>query len=846
MKESKHVFFNKEAQNLTKLKPIAFSIFMTIGMVSIVNANTISTEALTEVVKKENAKVLNIATVSHGNSYNTYENFDISEAGLVINNSSVDSDTQLAGKVPGNSNLVEGEADIVLIDVKSTKATTLNGIIEVTGKSARVIVSNPSGINCSSCTFLSANRAVLTTGSLVLKDNALSAYKVEKGTISISGNVTFDDSPSNIDLISRDVVVAGIVHAEEADLRVTTGANEVNAENDKVTEIKGTGTAPRTSLKVEKDAEIKAKKITLVSTDAKAAFSNQGQVRGGADGFIIDNKGELLNSAGKIAAKGTVNINVARDIKNTTGKIQSSSTININTQGSKLVNSSNGNISSKGSVTIDSGELKNDASYIASESNIIINTNGKSIINDTTLGARVGIAAIGDIKIVSGIFTNNNGQIKSEGDIDIDTNTKAFNNKNSTIDTDGNIYIKSGKLDNNTARIRSVNKVTIDTNGNKLSNNGLTADTASNDTQGILSGKGGMSLNIVGLSNDKGILASEGDFEFTNIGTISNQWGQIKADGKLLFKSDSVDNMYGGIASKNGGDIVITKKLDNHFGVLFFEGEKALIKSPTIGNSKGIIKGDNIKVETETLDNDSGFIVSEVSLDVAANNLKNSRSSGYKTEMGFYIGQPDQVGGIVSKKSMTLKGEKLSSNSGRIITEKGNMVLDFNQLENASSMIASEQEMVIKANSLNNTHGTVYAKEKLELTTAELKNVSSGSLEANTLTGVIATDGITDIHITSDFNNSGVVSGIKGLNINIDGKFDNSIKSTLSGKDSFILTVKKDIVNKGTLNSDLNSTISGVNITNEKSGSLIGREGVKINASGKFVNNGRLVGPIIE
>ena len=38
-----------------------------------------------------------------------------------------------------------------------------------------------------------------------------------------------------------------------------------------------------------------------------------------------------------------------------------------------------------------------------------------------------------------------------------------------------------------------------------------------------------MTVNIAGLNNDQGIIATDGDMNFTNKGDITNKWGHIKS-----------------------------------------------------------------------------------------------------------------------------------------------------------------------------------------------------------------------------------------------------------------------------------------------------------------------------
>ncbi|TFT51357.1 hemagglutinin, partial [Proteus mirabilis] len=98
--------------------------------------------------------------------------------------------------------------------------------------------------------------------------------------------------------------------------------------------------------------------------------------------------------------------------------------------------------------------------------------------------------------------------------------------------------------------------------------------------------------------------------------------------------------------------------------------------------------------------------------------------------------------------------------------------------------------------------------------------------------------------VNRDFENNGVISGVEHLRVNINGKYTNASNSIMSGKNSFELGVTGNIINRGILNSIKDTTISGENITNEKSGIIVGRESITIDNKGTFTNKGKVVGPL--
>ncbi|MDF7670858.1 filamentous hemagglutinin N-terminal domain-containing protein [Orbaceae bacterium ESL0721] len=167
--------------------------------------------------------------IKHGLSHNRYSQFDVSNQGVILNNSGKNSKTQLAGYIEGNQALMQsGGAKIILNEVNSSRPSQLNGYIEVAGQKAQVIIANSAGITCSGCGFINAGRSTLTTGKPVINEGQLTGYQVTNGTINVEGK-GFDASRSDYtDLIARAVQINSAIWANEAN--VITGQNEVSLE----------------------------------------------------------------------------------------------------------------------------------------------------------------------------------------------------------------------------------------------------------------------------------------------------------------------------------------------------------------------------------------------------------------------------------------------------------------------------------------------------------------------------------------------------------------------------------------------------------------------------------------
>ena len=139
------------------LKPITLFVSLSLGFVTlslpaygsdIVADNQAAKNQRPQVISTANGITqVNIQTPnSKGVSHNKYRQFDVSERGAVLNNSGKISQTQIAGYVQGNEFLKSsGPAKIILNEVNSRNPSQLNGVIEVAGQKAQVVIATLRG-----------------------------------------------------------------------------------------------------------------------------------------------------------------------------------------------------------------------------------------------------------------------------------------------------------------------------------------------------------------------------------------------------------------------------------------------------------------------------------------------------------------------------------------------------------------------------------------------------------------------------------------------------------------------------------------------------------------------------
>ena len=332
--------------------------------------------------------VVNINTPNDkGLSHNQYNAFNVDEKGLILNNANRPVNTELAGYIMGNPNLVGPTANTILNEVTGTSSTSMNGALEVAGDKAHVIVANPNGISVNNGTFINASSATLTTGNPMINNGSVTGYNVQKGAITVGEKGLNASKTARTDMLAEAVKLNGKVWAQDA--QVVTGKNDISVDaTGKVTNTHKTGESSQVGLDVAAIGGMYANSMYLVGTN---------------DGFGVNNQG-VLSAQNKLTI-------------DSTGKLQNTGTIaatdaNITTQSLEQMN--------KGKLYIDTAKITTDS---------VIQTG-----NATTKEAPVMIAKK-DLSIATKSIVNTDGSvIKAEGKLQL----------GKTMDEKGTV---SGKMD---------------------------------------------------------------------------------------------------------------------------------------------------------------------------------------------------------------------------------------------------------------------------------------------------------------------------------------------------------------------------------------------------------------
>ena len=332
--------------------------------------------------------VVNINTPNDkGLSHNQYNAFNVDEKGLILNNANRPVNTELAGYIMGNPNLVGPTANTILNEVTGTGSTSMNGALEVAGDKAHVIVANPNGISVNNGTFINASSATLTTGNPIINNGSVTGYNVQKGAITVGEKGLNASKTARTDMLAEAVKLNGKVWVQDA--QVVTGKNAITVDSSgKVTNTSKTGESSQVGLDVAAIGGMYANSMYLVGTN---------------DGFGVNNQG-VLSAQNKLTI-------------DSTGKLQNTGTLA----------ATDANITTKSLEQMNKGKLYIDTAKITTDS--VIQTG-----NATTKEAPV-IIAQKDLSIATKSIINTDGSvIKAEGKLQL----------GKTMDQNGTV---SGKMD---------------------------------------------------------------------------------------------------------------------------------------------------------------------------------------------------------------------------------------------------------------------------------------------------------------------------------------------------------------------------------------------------------------
>lgn len=641
--------------------------------------------------------VVNIATPNGaGVSHNQYQQYNVGQEGLILNNATGQlNQTQLGGLIQNNPNLKAGqEARAIINEVTGANRSQLQGYTEVAGKAANVMVANPYGITCNGCGFINTPNVTLTTGRPQLDANGnLAALEVSKGAVIVEGKGLDGSSADAVSIVARATEINAGIHAK--DLSVTVGANRVGADGS-VTPIAGEGAAPSVAVDTGALGGMYANRIRLVSSE-KGVGVNLGNLVAKQGDIQLDSSGQLtLNtslSSGSLTAKGA-SVALGGDNK-AAGQIA---------------------VNAQQDVAIGPGALVSDAGIAVSASG-----------NLTTQGAS--LTAGRDIRLSGGTLSANQASRGNAGET---------------------IQLQAAKQLSNAGQFTAGN--TLSATAQQLDNRGslaaaattLSAGTLTNHSGGALAGTGSLAVRSDYLLN-QGVLSAPA---LTLDSAQTDNSGLLQGADALSFSGSQFNNLAGGTLSSNNGFSLNFQTLDN--GGLISSGATLTLGGRSLTN-RGEINAANLTALNETIGNSQGgSLLAEHRLQLNNNALDNSGTLQAKQTLETQGQQLDNRGTVLSDGQLTLNADTLSNagslqgqqltvtansglNSGKVLS-LGDASITLNHLNNSGSLL-SQQALRLSSGETDNS-GLIQGTRALSLTGQRLTNLAQGTVSSENSFGL--------------------------------------------------------------------------------------------------------------
>ncbi|WP_375673986.1 DUF637 domain-containing protein [Bartonella sp. AA18HLJMS] len=750
-----------------------------------------------------------------GLSHNKYDSFNVDTHGVILNNSTEEvSRSQLGGLVPGNGNLrYSGAAKVILNEVVSANRSRLEGVSEVHGHMADVIIANPNGITCNGCGFINTPRVTLSTGQPIIgADGALSGLRVEGGDITIGARGADGSALDIFDLVSRKISVGGPIQVK-GDLAVIAGRNHFDYNKREATSLGSDGKEPELAIDSSEFGGMYAGQIRVIANDKGAGVKMRGDMVANAGAMRLTSDGKLVIA--KARAKGAVKAHSHHDsvhvkdllfseeavelkaLKHVElaeqARVAASGTVDVHADLIKLQShallasgiGSDGQQSATGSLHLQAAKLEAGNGRIAAGDLLEIQaaTIDLSRMQDND---QTGVSSLGDLTIKTNQISALNNHIGAKGNIVLSADD-GLTVGAGHYSAGGSLLVEAAEL---TSRARLVAEQKIDLyahhgaliqEGTVLSNGKITLDAhgALNHTGDIVSMQqvaltaGGMlttSQESTILSYDV-VLSADA---LTQAGTVEAQEGALTLqvrDGVInsgTMRGESVDAHIG--AFTNQGTFIATDDL--HLMVSTQEGadpQQAFLKN----TSEGVLQSGGVFVVTAGQLDNAGVLGSSgenVALNVAGN-VSNSGLIYAKKSMDVFSDGDltNTQGRMIAEEALSIGGLK-ETRAGHINNEAGLLSALAGEMKIVATSFVNKSAETTNSEQQNATHDEgahVLARDGLRIDVGSFENVD-GLISTQGAVNIVAESVIQaghieiergDLQLTShgDLSNSGTI-----------------------------------------------------------------------------------------
>ncbi|EJF77629.1 filamentous hemagglutinin family domain-containing protein, partial [Bartonella sp. DB5-6] len=661
-----------------------------------------------------------------GLSHNKYDNFNVDTHGVILNNSTKEvSPSQLGGLVPGNGNLrYSGAAKVILNEVVSANRSRLEGVSEVHGQTADVIIANPNGITCNGCGFINTPRVTLSSGLPIIgADGSLSGFRVEGGNITIGSHGADGSSLDIFDLVSRKISVSGPIQVK-GELAVIAGHNHFDYHKREATSLGSDGKEPEFAIDSSEFGGMYAGQIRVLANDKGAGVKMHGNMVANAGAMRLTSDGKLVLA--KARAKGAVKVHSHHDSVHVKALLFSEKAVEL-----KALNNvelaEHARVAAGDVVTVNANTIKLERDALLASGIGIDGTQsatGSLHLQATKLEAGEGRIAASDLLEIqaatidlSRAQDNDQAGVSSLGDLTIKTNQiSALNNHigakgNVIVKADGALTIGAGHYSAGGSLL--VEAAQLRSRANLVAEQKIDLYARSGDLfqEGIVLSNGEVTLDAYGALNHKGDI-------------IGVQKVAVTAGGMVTTSTNST--LLGHDVGLSAGALTQAGTIEAQGGALTFQ-----VRDGVINN--GIMRGESINAHAGALTN-QGTLIAIHDLHLMLNAQEEANSQQASSQQAFLENASDallQSGGVF----VVIAGQL--HNAGALGSSGESVALNVaGDMSNSGLIYAKKSAALSLDGALTNKHGKIIAEDSLTIGGLEKERAGHVVNEAGVLSVV--------------------------------------------------------------------------------------------------------------
>ncbi|WP_375695297.1 DUF637 domain-containing protein, partial [Bartonella sp. AC90GZZY] len=658
-----------------------------------------------------------------GLSHNKYDSFNVDTHGVILNNSTEEvSRSQLGGLVPGNGNLrYSGAAKVILNEVVSANRSRLEGVSEVHGHMADVIIANPNGITCNGCGFINTPRVTLSTGQPIIgADGALSGLRVEGGDITIGARGADGSALDIFDLVSRKISIGGPIQVK-GDLAVIAGRNHFDYDKREATSLGSDGKEPELAIDSSEFGGMYAGQIRVIANDKGAGVKMRGDMVANAGAMRLTSDGKLVIA--KARAKGAVKAHSHHDSVHVKDLLFSEEAVEL--KALKHVElEKNARVAASGTVDVGADLIKLQSHALLASG---IGSDGQQ-------------SATGFLHLQAAKLEAGNGRIAAGDLLEIQA---------ATIDL-------SRMQDNDQTGVSSLGDLTIKTNQITALNNHigakgnivLSADDGLTVGAGHYSAGGSLLVEAAELTSRARLVAEQKVDLYAHHGALIQE-GTVLSNGKITLDAHGALN--------HTGDIVSMQQVALTAGGMLTTSQESTILSYDV-----VLSADAL-TQAGTVEAQEGALTLQVRDGVANNGTMRGESVdahiGAFTNQGTFIATDDLHLMVSTQEGADPQQAFLKNTSEGVLQSGGVFVVTAGQLDNAGALGSSGENVALNVAGNVSNSGLIYAKKSMDVfSDGDLTNTQGRMIAEEAL----SIGGLKEIRAGHINNEAGLLSALAG------------------------------------------------------------------------------------